>query len=345
MYTIIDYLKYYKDTTIKHLKLNTQDFLLFSLLVYLPLDSFSTPKNFSEFLKYANKYKGRTNNSNTIETTYQILKIIANSRRYQDLKVEDFLQEEDNTTQFGAATFVLGKNKIIAFNGSNHSLISWMENIRILYQYPTTTQEKAIEYLKEKITKNDDNVYVIGHSKGGNLAMVSAMELENNPLKKVKQIYNFDGPGLLKEEYQSKYKKIKHRLITVIPSNSMVGILLHNENYKVIKSKNHLIETHYPSSWCIFGEFFIEENLKVFSNQLHNYTTTTLEKIDRTILSDTIEALFLHLIQENTKDICFETIKEALKKVKDIDPSVFRYLNTLLTSLITVNKKERNKET
>ena len=125
----------------------------------------------------------------------------------------------------------------------------------------------------------------------------------------------------------------------------MVGILLHNENYKVIKSKNHLIETHYPSSWCIFGEFFIEENLKVFSNQLHNYTTTTLEKIDRTLLSDTIEALFLHLIQENTKDICFETIKEALKKVKDIDPSVFRYLNTLLTSLITVNKKERNKET
>ena len=339
MYTIIDYLNYYKDITLKYVKLNQQDFLIFTILAYLPVDSFTTQKNLQEFIKYTNKYKDRTASRNTVKTAYQLLKIMSSSRRYQDLKVENFIQEENNETQFGAVTFTLGKNKIIAFNGSNRSIISWMENMRILYQYPTKTQEKAIEYLKESIQKEDDNIYVTGHSKGGNLAMVSTMELDSPKLKKIKKIYNFDGPGLRKEEYLTKYSKIKKKLTTIIPSNSMVGILLYNDNYQVIKSKNHLIETHYPSSWCIFGEFFQEENLKVFSSQLHNYTTITLEKIDHALLKETIEALFLTLIKENTEEISFSTLKESLKKVKDIDPTVFRYLNTLLTSLITINKQ------
>ena len=45
MYTIIDYLNYYKDTTVKYVKLNSQDFLIFACLSYLPLDSFDEEKN------------------------------------------------------------------------------------------------------------------------------------------------------------------------------------------------------------------------------------------------------------------------------------------------------------
>ena len=63
------------------------------------------------------------------------------------------------------------------------------------------------------------------------------------------------------------------------------------------------------------------------------------------ILEDAMEGVFQELKEENTRDINLETIKEGLEKLKDTDSQVFRYLNTLLTSLITVNKKERNKET
>lgn len=339
MYTIIDYLNYYKDTTVKYVKLNQQDFLIFACLSYLPLDSFDGVKNLQEFVKYSVKFKSRLNGGNTGNLAYELLKIMSKSKRYQDLRIENFIFQRDDFVQFGAATFVLGKNKIIAFKGSDRSYVSWVENARMFYQYPTNTQQKAIEYLRENIRKEEDNVYVVGHSKGGNLAMVSSMELENSLLKKVKQIYNFDGPGLLKSEYQSKYKRIKKKLVNIIPSNSMVGVLLYNENFKVIKSKNHMMETHYPSSWCLFGEFFIEDSLKVFSNQLHNYTTVTLEKIDKESLASAMEEVFEELKEENTKDIGLETIKESLEKLKSTDTQVFRYLNTFLTSLITVNKK------
>ena len=339
MYTIIDYLNYYKDTTIKYVKLNEQDFLLFSILSYLPVDSFFQQKNLSDFIKYAFRYQKRGKGSVTIASAYQLLKLISSSKRYQDVRVEKFYQFEDESSQFGAATFSLGKNKIISFNGSNRSFVSWMENARIFYQYPTHTQKSAIDYLRENIDISDDNVYVVGHSKGGNLAMVSAMELERSLFKKVKQIYNFDGPGLLREQYTLYYKKIAKKLVTVIPSNSMVGVLLYNDHFKVIKSKNHLIETHYPSSWCVFGQFFQLDSLKVFSSQLHNYTTFTLEKIDRKLLGDTLESLFKEGIKDGTDDISFNTLREGLLRIKEADPQVFRYLNTLLTSLITVNKK------
>ena len=65
MYTIIDYLNYYKDTTVKYVKLNSQDFLIFACLSYLPLDSFGEEKNLQEFVKYSVKFKDRLHGGNT----------------------------------------------------------------------------------------------------------------------------------------------------------------------------------------------------------------------------------------------------------------------------------------
>ncbi|MEI3499052.1 MAG: Mbeg1-like protein [Bacilli bacterium] len=62
------------------------------------------------------------------------------------------------------------KEKIISFKGTDSSLIGWLENFRLAYEYPTYTQKLAIDYLKNNISFLDQDVYVVGHSKGGNLA-------------------------------------------------------------------------------------------------------------------------------------------------------------------------------
>ena len=158
MYTIIDYLNYYKDTTVKYVKLNSQDFLIFACLSYLPLDSFGEEKNLQEFVKYSVKFKDRLHGGNTGSLAYQLLKVMVKSKRYQDLKIENFVGKRDDFVQFGAMTFVLGKNKIISFRGSDRSFVSWVENARMFYQYPTNTQKMGIDYLKNAIYKDDDNV-------------------------------------------------------------------------------------------------------------------------------------------------------------------------------------------
>lgn len=69
--------------------------------------------------------------------------------------------------------------------------------------FPTYTQSVAYDYLKKNILKSDKNIYLCGHSKGGNLSISSALLCDKTLLKKIVKIYNFDGPGVLSKEFNS----------------------------------------------------------------------------------------------------------------------------------------------
>lgn len=342
MYTVIDYLNYYKDTTLKYVKLNQIDFLIFSCFSYFPIDSINKPIKMKEFYKKAKEVEDKKKGSITTSLAYQLLEIAVNSKRYQSLMITNFTNIKDETTQFCAVTFKLGKNTIISYKGTDNSLIGWIENIRATYLYPTNTQKKAIKYLEDNILLSNDNIYLTGHSKGGNLAIVSAMEVDLNLQKKIKHIYNFDGPGLNKEQYNSdNYKKIKSKLTNIIPSSSIIGTLFYNDNYSIIMSNKIGFECHYPTSWCIFGQFFRGDSLKVLSSQLHEYTTTSLDNIDKKEIENTMEELFKTFKGNYTKNFSFdeETLKDIRLRLKNINPKVFKYINTLINSLVKVNKK------
>ena len=57
MYTIKDYLNYYKDTTIKDVHWNAMDNLLCAILIYVSAPSFSSKKKINDFFEYVNNYK------------------------------------------------------------------------------------------------------------------------------------------------------------------------------------------------------------------------------------------------------------------------------------------------
>lgn len=48
MYTIYDYLKYYKNTSLYEVKWNSLDSLMCAILVYLPVSSFADVKSINE---------------------------------------------------------------------------------------------------------------------------------------------------------------------------------------------------------------------------------------------------------------------------------------------------------
>ena len=58
--------------------------------------------------------------------------------------------------------------------------------------------------------------------------------LEISILQRIKKIYNFDGPGFRKQEYESnKYQALTKKLVNIMPSGSLVGVLLYNDNYNI----------------------------------------------------------------------------------------------------------------
>ena len=75
-----------------------------------------------------------------VPKAYELLDIIKNSKRYKNLKIKNFVRIKDDTTQFGAATFILDDKKIVSFKGKNV-----IERIKLLL-------EEFIYYIKKPIT-------------------------------------------------------------------------------------------------------------------------------------------------------------------------------------------------
>ena len=288
MFTIYDYLDYYKNCSFEEVGFNQMDAMLFACLVYLPIKSFSENKSYKDFVSYAYTFYKDDYSGVMKPSSFALLNKIKTSKRYENIIISNFKNVRNNDTQFGAMSVRFNDNLLIAFKGSDSSLISWIENLRLNYQYPTYTQNKGIKYAKDNILDSDKNVYLVGHSKGGNLAMCAGMEIPSGLRDKVKVIYNFDGPGFLKKEYDKKFNLIKEKVVNIVPTGSVVGMCLYNDNFKSVKSKDLAFGEHYPVGWGVFGEFFVKTSLSRVSKQIHEMTTTNLDAVDKKQLGETI---------------------------------------------------------
>ncbi len=338
MFTIYDYLDYYKNCSFEEVGFNQMDAMLFACLVYLPIKSFSENKSYKDFVSYAYTFYKDDYSGVMKPSSFALLNKIKTSKRYENIIISNFKNVRNNDTQFGAMSVRFNDNLLIAFKGSDSSLISWIENLRLNYQYPTYTQNKGIKYAKDNILDSDKNVYLVGHSKGGNLAMCAGMEIPSGLRDKVKVIYNFDGPGFLKKEYEKKFNLIKEKVVNIVPTGSVVGMCLYNDNFKSVKSKDLAFGEHYPVGWGVFGEFFVKTSLSRVSKQIHEMTTTNLDAVDKKQLGETIEELCKGLGVDYDSDfhLSISEIWEIIRNMKGIDPKVYKYLTSVMQTLMKV---------
>lgn len=338
MFTIYDYLDYYKNCSFEEVGFNQMDAMLFACLVYLPIKSFSENKSYKDFVSYAYTFYKDDYSGVMKPSSFALLNKIKTSKRYENIIISNFKNIRNNDTQFGAMSVRFNDNLLIAFKGSDSSLISWIENLRLNYQYPTYTQSKGIKYAKDNILGSDKNVYLVGHSKGGNLAMCAGMEIPSGLRDKVKVIYNFDGPGFLKKEYDKKFNLIKEKVVNIVPTGSVVGMCLYNDNFKSVKSKDLAFGEHYPVGWGVFGEFFVKTSLSRVSKQIHEMTTTNLDAVDKKQLGETIEELCKGLGVDYDSDfhLSISEIWEIIRNMKGIDPKVYKYLTSVMQTLMKV---------
>ncbi len=323
------------------------DQLLCAILVYLPVEGYTGYKGISEFYMYAQKFTECEKESAMVPTAYEVLELAQNGMRYKDLKICNWVNARTTETQFGAATFRIGANTTVSYKGTDYSLIGWIENFRLAYEYPTRTHKLAIEYLKNNVKfLGDKYLYVTGHSKGGNLAMVSAMETTDRIWSKIQKVYNFDGPGFRKDEFEgSRYEKLSSKLVNVLPSGSIIGVLLYNKGYTTVKSNKYAVEEHNPVSWTLFGEFFVENKLSGISNRIHEATTKGIEDLDYQTTKEALEAVFDSFEQDVTKDVgmSLEDLIKFVRNMKNVNPEVRKSIEKIFEELLSFNFVEEGK--
>ena len=340
------YIKEYGDKTFNEEKINEIDNVILSSVVYLNFDGI-VPKNkksislgeAGNIFLYKYNYFDVSKLGIAQKVSYKILKQIVNTKRYKDIQMYNYKYIWDTDTQFGAVCFKVKKKFIyVAFEGTDNLLSGWKEDFQMAYEFPVPSQKLAVKYLNENIKIFDKNIIVGGHSKGGNLALVSSMYCKNRINKKIKQIYSNDGPGLKKEQIESEnYSKIRDRLIHLVPNYSYVGVLLRNDKFTVIKTNRKDFMVHAVSSWQVNKNEFIRENLSSISDSFRNSLLKWLDEHDLNQREKMISTVFKTLEESGIKNLNdFFNLKNAITVIRNVN-NIDDETKKLVISLIEFN--------
>lgn len=346
MVGINTYIKEYGDKTFNEEKFNEIDNVILSSVVYLNFDGI-VPKNkksislceAGNIFLYKYNYFDVSKLGIAQKVSYKILKQIVNTKRYKDIQMYNYKYIWDTDTQFGAVCFKVKKKFIyVAFEGTDNLLSGWKEDFQMAYEFPVPSQKLAVKYLNENIKLFDKNIIVGGHSKGGNLALVSSMYCKNRINKKIKQIYSNDGPGLKKEQIESEnYSKIRDRLIHLVPNYSYVGVLLRNDKFTVIKTNRKDFMAHAVSSWQVNKNEFIRENLSSISDNFRKSLLKWLDEHDLNQREKMISTVFKTLEESGIKNLNdFFNLKNAITVIRNIN-NIDDETKKLVISLIEFN--------
>ena len=273
MANLLDYIAWRGDLSFEASPFSEVDNLIFSMLTFIdfenivPEEADGEPVKLSECLsRYMRLYpSGQYFGKIFPAEMDELFPSAAKSARFGDVGVTFYRSETDaeKCMQFAAVTFVLPDGTLfVAFRGTDDSLIGWKEDFNLSYIHPAPGQMMALEYLREIASAHPGKIITGGHSKGGHLAVYSAVFSPESVRERIICAYSNDGPGFVREVIESElFAEMKDRIRSFVPQASVIGMLLkHPDNYTVVQSshpnKNGLLQ-HDPFSWKVIGPRFI----------------------------------------------------------------------------------------
>ena len=355
MANIETYLKYYSKIPFSEVPFNDVDNVIFSEIAYMNwkgiVSSTNTKVNLlSAIEKLVNREKD-AEKPKFMDGILHHLELMADSVRYKKVFLNRYVIKVDENTQFAAICINFLPNTVyVSYEGTDSTMIGWKEDFEMSYMYPVKAQELAGKYINDNITFQDKVVYVGGHSKGGNLAMVAAMRARKPIRNKIKTIFNNDGPGFRIDEVNSEeYGEIKNKLRTFLPHDSVFGRMMYNtNNYIVIKSSEKRVLQHDPTSWQCFGTFLEEDDtgLSKFSDSVderimkvyNDYSDEEKEELVVTFFSVLEKMKIASTMDFKRIDINKVTI--AISELKNVDNKTKKLYIEVFKDLIIPSKEK-----
>ena len=144
---------------------------------------------------------------------------------------------------------------------------------------------------------------------------------------------------LTTEEMEKITHKNAEKLLNILPTGSVVGVLLYNDNYNVVETDALAFSQHYPVNWKVFGEFFVSGTISNISTQLHENTTVGFENLDPQKVQDAFETVFTNLEKNYSSkfNFSFDEVVKFYRNMKNLDPvisqSIEQTIGTVLKSV------------
>ena len=336
MANIFDYLKDVAHDSFYDLPLNELDVLALTETTYLSFDNLvsTTPQRLLALAPQVPRESNMLTNKNRL----QLLDELAQHKRFKNCKLSHFINDIDTELQkqFAAMTYRLTLDTyLIVFRGTDDSIIGWKEDFHLTYMKEIPAQKHALRYLKNFFAHHPkQKVILAGHSKGGNLAIYAASQIEQSLQNQITAVYTFDAPGLHKELTQSEgYQRIMDRTKVFIPQGSIIGMMLEIPANQIIVHSTALggIAQHDTFSWQIENKHFVQLDK---TNSDSQQVDTTFKEWVSTVPDEELQLYF---------DLFFGTILDAgISSINDLSSfKAIEHIHHLFVQAQSLTPEER----
>ena len=206
----------------------------------------------------AEDFEGMFGSSWDEQGSRDLLFAVCASPRFRTCRLCDlrFRTDKVSEEQFAAMTFRLPDGtSYIAFRGTDSTVVGWKEDFNMTYLSPVPAQEEAAAYLDEVAARTPGELYVGGHSKGGNLAVYAAAMCMPQYRARIKRVFSHDGPGFHREFCAgAPYRRIMPIMEKTVPKSTMIGVVLSEAPDfapTIVESDGISMFQHNPFLWMV----------------------------------------------------------------------------------------------
>jgi hypothetical protein len=263
---IVEYAKTHLNT-VNIEEYNEVDFAILSKLVYFNFEvflgyDFNKEMKLSDLYDFS-KFDEFLKRPSLKKEDPLLISALCGNPRFKNIIIKhyEYKVDKNNLEQFSAITFILdNKDMIIAYRGTDATITGWNEDFNMAIKTPVPAQNDALVYVNKVAKEAKRNIYLIGHSKGGNLALYSLLTCDESFLSRIKKCYSFDGPGLEPNFFATFDKKrLQNIYLKVVPNESIIGMIFDNdEPLRIIKSDRSLLLQHNLYTWRVNGNKFVD---------------------------------------------------------------------------------------
>ena len=368
MGTVLDYIREYGESSFREMPMTEVDSLALCQLSYLKFDGMvpgiqeNRPSVTLAGLKEHPDYEKLFADVRYEEVNRALIEGMLAGERFRDLRLNFYVNviEKEWETQFSAVTYTLNDGTVyVAYRGTDETIVGWKEDFNMAFLTPVPGQESALEYLRSVAERIRGSFFMGGHSKGGNLAVYSAMECEPEIQERILKIFSLDGPGFRPEVLEAcHYDRIEDKVIKILPHSSLVGMLFESDmHFQVVESKTFGLMQHDPYTWLVEGDHLkavddIYPGRKRKDNTLNKWILSLSEEQLRTFV-DTLYRVISASRADNLIDMTADwkrSMNGIIAALKEIDEDTAKILRAVVKALFDVaaqsvkqNKPERSR--
>lgn len=349
--TIHSYLKEYGDIPFSELPMNDVDSLVLCQFAYLKFDGLvpgireDKPSVTLARLPRLPQWERLFADERFEKDNRELFEEMLAGRRFCNIRLNCHVNmvEKEWETQFAAVTCILEDGTIyVAFRGTDETIVGWKEDFNMAFLTPVPCQALSVKYLNMVTERFSNPFYVGGHSKGGNLAVYSAMNCVPGVQDRILKIYSMDGPGFRPEVLRKcGYDRIADRVVKLLPHSSMIGMIFEwDTRYRVVESRSFGLAQHNPYNWKIKdGGFVYAEDIYERAKLMDNAINEWIISQDEERIRQFVDTLYQVISASEAEDLIAMTadwkksMNGVISALKEVDEDTMKMLQEIMKEL------------